>query len=92
MDFLAGAAITLCGHAFCERCIFEWTLFNKDCPVCRQRVRQETPCACSMVDSLVESYLQQPAMERERENFGRRKLQLAEWKAARTYTHSMRVE
>lgn len=80
MDFIVSAVVTLCGHTFCERCILEWNLFNKDCPVCRQQVRSEAPHPCPMVDALVNSYLEQPAMVKEREVYRSRTKQLQEWK------------
>eukprot|EP00826_Nyctotherus_ovalis_P064972 TRINITY_DN953_c0_g1_i8.p1 TRINITY_DN953_c0_g1~~TRINITY_DN953_c0_g1_i8.p1 ORF type:complete len:167 (+),score=19.49 TRINITY_DN953_c0_g1_i8:203-703(+) len=83
MDFVADAATTLCGHTFCEYCLFEWALFNKDCPVCRQGVRQEAPYPCPTIDVLVEVYLSQPSMKGEREAFATRKQQLANWKLSK---------
>lgn len=85
LDLMLSATVTLCGHTFCERCIFEWNVFNKDCPVCRQSVRHEVPCSCVMIDSLIESYLELPSKAKEREKFRERKEVFEEWKALRTY-------
>jgi len=84
MDFFVGAVTALCGHTFCERCLFEWALFNKDCPVCRQKVKQEAPYSSLMIDSLVQSYLDQSSLNTERETLKIKKQELNKWKASRT--------
>lgn len=83
MDFMVGSVVTLCGHTFCERCIFEWNLFRKDCPVCRQHIRNETPHPCPMVNALVISYLELSSMTKERETHKARMRQLQEWKESK---------
>eukprot|EP00826_Nyctotherus_ovalis_P033713 TRINITY_DN2745_c0_g1_i6.p2 TRINITY_DN2745_c0_g1~~TRINITY_DN2745_c0_g1_i6.p2 ORF type:complete len:120 (-),score=29.34 TRINITY_DN2745_c0_g1_i6:691-1050(-) len=83
MDFMVGAVVTLCGHTFCERCILEWNLFNKDCPVCRQQIRSETPHPCPMMDALVTSFLEQGQMEQERGVYRRKMGELKEWKGSK---------
>jgi len=80
MDFTIGASTTLCGHMFCERCISEWMLFNKDCPVCRRHVRTEAPYLCPMMNSIIESYLDQSELKKERENYKDRKERYIVWK------------
>ena len=83
MDFMISATTTLCGHMFCERCIFEWNLFNKECPICRRPIRQEPPHPCPMMNNLIESYLQQPLMKKESENFAARKLKFNAWRESK---------
>ena len=85
MDFMVSATTTLCGHMFCERCIFEWNLFNKECPICRQPVRHEVPHPCPMMNSLIESYLDQSTMKKEKEAFLLRKRRIDLWKSNKTY-------
>ena len=85
MDLITRAVITLCGHCFCERCLFEWNLFNKECPVCRQAIRKEPPHPCPMMNSLIESYLEQSTMIKDNENHQIKKQKFEEWKIAKTY-------
>lgn len=85
MDYMVAAATTLCGHMFCERCIFEWLLFNKDCPVCRQTVRNEPPHNCSVMDGVVELYLTQKKLEKEKKNYEEKREKHIKWKGERTY-------
>lgn len=84
MDFMVSANITKCGHMFCERCLFESCLFNKDCPVCRKAIRQQIPHPCPMMDGLIKSYLEQSSMNKEQKNYLSRKEKLAQWKQEKT--------
>ncbi len=85
MDFMISATTTQCGHMFCERCIFEWNLFNKDCPICRQPVRHEVPHPCPMMNTLIEGYLQQPTMKKDLDGFVARRIRFVQWKTSKTY-------
>jgi len=85
---MVSATIELCGHMFCERCIFEWHLFNKDCPICRKAVRDEPSYPCPMMNALVESYLQQPSMKKELDAFLDKKQRIEFWKQSKMYYYS----
>ncbi len=85
MDYMVSATTTPCGHMFCETCIFEWNLFNRECPICRQSDRRETPHPCPMMNTLVEGYLQQPALGKDLDSFLARRRKFEQWKDNKTY-------
>lgn len=42
LDDRDNTAATLCGHLFCWKCILNWLEQKKECPVCRQTVKEST--------------------------------------------------
>lgn len=38
-DFIVKTITTLCGHSFCERCLYEYLIFFLKCPTCPMKLR-----------------------------------------------------
>ena len=87
MDYILSPITTPCGHIFCEFCLEESRVMNKECPICRRSSKMNGPCPLPLLGQLVKAYLQQSEYKDDRERYQRRLQQLAEWKERKRYSH-----
>lgn len=74
---------TQCGHMFCEYCISEWNLFNRECPLCRHPLKQSILNPCPMMDSVIEAYVEKSMQKKDWENYLERKVKVEKWKESK---------
>lgn len=92
LDYLISPSVTSCGHIFCERCLLEWQLYHKNCPSCREFCDPDILNPCSMLTSLIESYLNQPSKSDEKESYLKRKQEYDKWAKERRYIIITRLD
>ena len=52
-SLITNAYITKCGHMFCEKCLFESTLYNSNCGLCRKPIGVCSSLPVKVMDKMV---------------------------------------
>ena len=56
-DIFTNVLMISCGHNFCERCLFDHSLYNKKCPVCRKLIVPRQNKENKNVNMIIKEYI-----------------------------------